>query len=520
MRRSIILLALATLGLSSFSASAETLYGDIEMQWGDPKPVPTGQYRPKPIFQVNLVDRFGKRRALDPAQAKSAAGDIYMMSGKPVAIELAPVSGRTSNPQKIEAIVPVRLSQKAHPVSQQAMAQGAPIGGNTRWVTIACKFSDISTEQKNISFFTSQYGTAAGQLGNYWGEVSYGKINLTGSQAYGWFNLPSPRSTYVPTGQKALLTKLFEDCAAAADATVNFNGVAGINMMFNGDLDGFAWGGSSCATIEGTRQCPRVTWNPPWSFGNLAPLAHEMGHGYGLPHSDNSDGDTDTYDNPWDNLSDAWSRGVSDPTYGTRPKHINVFQRDRLGWIDAPRKTVISANPTSTQQFTLDAASLVGSGNTQMLVLQMPTSSDPYATVLYTLETRVRTGNFEANLAGDAVIIHRIQGTRAYSVDADNPPANVSVNEGSMFKVGETWNNGRHWVTIVARTANGFTVSVGPAPQMRHTGGNLPPRMRPSGASAPAGQGSPPGGIAPKPTTPTKPITSPTTRLRQTIMER
>ena len=114
-------------------------------------------------------------------------------------------------------------------------------------------------------------------------------------------------------------------------------------MMFNGDLDGFAWGGGACATIDGSRRCPRVTWNPPWSFGNLAPLAHEMGHGYGLPHSDNSDGDDDTYDNPWDVMSDGWSNAVYDPTYGSRPKHINMQQRDRLGWVDAANKRVIPA---------------------------------------------------------------------------------------------------------------------------------------------------------------------------------
>jgi hypothetical protein len=488
------------LALASFvaPATAQTVYGELEMQWGDPKPVPQGQVRPKPIFQVHLVDQFGRKQALDPAQAQRAAGDLFMMSGKPVAIEFGPSSAKAPRNQNIEAIVPIRLSSKAHPVSQQAMAQGAAIGGNTRWVTIACKFSDVATEHKPISFFTSQYGTAPGQLGHYWSEVSYGKINLAGSQAYGWFNLPNTRAFYMPVGQRANLGRLFEDCAGAADATVNFNGVAGINMMFNGELDGFAWGGSSCATIEGVRQCPRVTWNPPWSFNNLAPLAHEMGHGYGLPHSDNSDGDTDTYDNPWDNMSDAWNRGVSDATYGTRPKHINVFQRDRLGWIDSPRKITISPTPTETQHFTLDAASMLGSNNPQMIVLQMPASADPYSTSMYTLEARVRTGNFESNLAGDAVIIHRIASVVAYSIDADTPPATNSSNEGSMFKVGETWNNGRHWVSITGRTATGFTVSVGPQPQLRVTGGNLPARLV-NGGAIPTQGASPGGAIAPKP---------------------
>ena len=76
------------------------------------------------------------------------------------------------------------------------------------------------TEQKPVSFFQGQYGTNAGQLGHYWKDVSYNKIDLTGSSAYGWFTLPQPRSFYVTTvdgEEEANLDQLFKDCAAAAD---------------------------------------------------------------------------------------------------------------------------------------------------------------------------------------------------------------------------------------------------------------------------------------------------------------
>jgi len=350
--------------------------------------------------------------------------------------------------------------------------------GNTRWVTLMCKFSDIASEQKPQSFFQSQYGTAPGQLGHYWNEVSYGKITLTGSGAHGWFTLPSPRATYVTTvdgEDEADLDRLFADCAAAADPTVDFNAVQGINMMFNGELDGYAWGGGGCTTLEGVHTCRSVTWNPPWAFNNLAPLAHEMGHGYGLPHSDNSDGDDDPYDNPWDVMSDAWSNATSSATFGVLPKHINVFQRERLGWVVAARKVTVPANNTQLRRIQLDRASLRTSANAQMVVLAMPQAGDPSQTVIYTLEARVRGGDYEAQLAGDAIVIHKVQdyGT-AYSMDADVPPADLANNEGSMFKVGETWTtpDGRHWVYVEAATANGFRVTVGPRPML--TGGKLP----------------------------------------------
>src|SRR3546814_12016850 len=75
-----------------------------------------------------------------------------------------------------------------------------------------------------------------------------------------------------------------------------------------------------------------------------------------------------------------------------------------------------------------------------MIVLAMQPRPDPYATVFYTLEARRRTGTSESALAGDAMIIHKVEdyGT-AYSVDAAVPPADVSNNDGSMFKPGAAW---------------------------------------------------------------------------------
>ena len=262
--------------------------------------------------------------------------------------------------------------------------------------------------------------------------------------------------------------------------------------MFNGELDGNAWGGGACATLDGVYTCTRATWSPPWSFINLAPLAHEMGHGYGLPHSNNSDGDGDTYDNPWDLMSDAWRNAASDTVLGTLPKHINMYQRERLGWLPAARKRVIAADNRETQEFVLDAGSLVGSTQVQLAVLAMPAQADPYKTVIYTLEARRRTGPYESKLAGDAVIIHKLEDYGiAYSIDRDVPAANVSNNEGSMLKVGGRWNtpDERHWVEVVSATANGFVVRVGPRPRSMSSPAPVlerPATVAASSSSAPA----------------------------------
>lgn len=471
--------AFAERGTVVRAAAPALLVGRLELQWGDADPAPKAAGA-APQFRATLVDDAGVRHALDPDQALRAAGDLHALFGKRVAVSMAPAvakrgvagSGRVIGADVVGAdVVGADVIDAIVPVGDLSSSKAAEfpskITGTTVWVTLMCKFSDIATEQKTRAFFQGQYGTAVGQLGNYWKEVSYDQINLAGSDAYGWATLPQPRDYYVTKDangkDKADLNKLFDDCVAAHDADVNFaanGGVQGVNMMFNGDLDGYAWGGGRCVTLDGVNKCWSTTWNPPWSFGNLAPLCHEMGHGYGLPHANNSDGDSDPYDNPWDVMSDAWNNAVSNATYGTLPKHIGQYSRNRLGWVAAARRQTITAG-SGTTSLAMDRASLAGSSNVQMLVLNYPDQSTRY----YVVEVRKRGGNYENKLAGDAVIVHAVDTSRkepAWSMDADTPPANRANNEGSMFKVGEMWTSPdfAFRVTVDAATADGFVVSV------------------------------------------------------------
>ena len=159
------------------AAQAQIVEGQLQLQWGDPRGG-VGQAKRPGKFLVTLVTDEGKRQVLDPAQARIAAGDLYALANRRVAIEFA-ADPRSAVRRKVEAIVPAdNLGQHYDPaVPLKTGPVAKAIAGPTRWVTVACKFSDIDTEQKTVEFFRGQYGTLPGQLGHYWPEVSYGKVS-------------------------------------------------------------------------------------------------------------------------------------------------------------------------------------------------------------------------------------------------------------------------------------------------------------------------------------------------------
>lgn len=199
---------------------------------------------------------------------------------------------------------------------------------------------------------------------------------------------------------------------------------------------------------------------------------HEMGHAYSWPHSNNSDGDDDPYDNVWDIMS-ASLPGPAHPFMGSYPHYPTVWHRQRLGWIPQERIEVVYENPRFTRLVHLDWATDYTSTGKHMLILRENPPRDrdgnvsqPDMGVHYTLEARRPTG-FDRNLPGEAVIIHRMRNgmdSVPIAQDADVPPATRNNNPGSMFTEGETWipDEGLARVRILKKTPHGFLVAVDP----------------------------------------------------------
>lgn len=448
--RRAILIATLSLLLSPWGAAASEpaapLEGWLSILWGDG---PDGEFHRKLI----LTDDAGENIRLSMSE-DLLRGGVFRWNGQRV---------------------------KVYPAAQEAMPEGGElrvaaiqlvgeekllkmVTGSEPWISILCKFADIGAEPADLAFFQGMYDNTPGRLDHYWREVSADMVDVVGSTAVDWVTLPGDQSDYAPTpgsGTNADLSAIFNDCTALVDPMVDFSGggtpFAGINIMVNGLLDCCAWGGSRFATLDGITKSWRTTWNPPWAFSDEAVIAHEMGHGFGLPHANNFDGDGNPYDSPWDVMSSATGYTTNDPTYGSLGKHVNAYHKDSLGWFPEARR--FEAPPDSSTSIELDHTALAGATNYQIAVI--PIDDDRW----YTVEARLQSGDYDAAVPGDAVIIHEVDLGRSepsWAVDAADPPADYGDNPGTMWLPGETFTNAEDGVSIAVdyATATGFGVTI------------------------------------------------------------
>lgn len=329
--------------------------------------------------------------------------------------------------------------------------------GHQPWVSILCKFADYSIEPENLAYFQGMYSAAYPGLDHYWREQSFDKVDLIGSNAYGWYTLPYNRSHYVPASGYMDWDAAANDCTAVAEADVYFPNFVGINLMFNADLDGYAWGGSWYLCLDGVCKIWRMTWEPPWGYGNIGVIGHETGHGFGLPHSSGDYGLT--YDNAWDVMSDVWSngdRGGVDDTYGTLGQHTIAFHKNILEWIDSDHMVVLTTG--TKQTVALERIAQPVTDDALGVKVLINNSENTF----YMIEARRFIG-YDSWLPGDAVIIHHVD------VGRDNPAHVVDIDrdgdtgdEGAMWLPGETFVDTVSGIRISvdAITATGFIVTI------------------------------------------------------------
>jgi len=421
--------------------------GWLMVTWGDGAPGSGST-----SLVVSLVDEGGETTVLE-IELRSLGQALGLNRRRVVASgNWADAPGLAKQVLRVSSL---QLDETSGALSAPAEASAAALSGSQPWVNVLCKFSDVSSEPKALSYFDGQLGEAAPGLGHYWREVSYDNINIVGSGSTGWYTLPQTRAYYLGLGTSGMLNQLFSDCTAAADSSIHFPDYVGINLMFNGDLDGSAWGGSQWATLDGRTGYWYSTWMPPWGYNSQTVLAHEMGHGFGLPHSSGDYGST--YDNQWDVMSNSFNNcsRSTDPTYGCLGQHTISYHKDILGWFPPAQRFTATSGSTT---ITLEQLALPETGNYRMARIPIGGSS----THFYTVEAR-RWAGYDIKLPGEAVIIHDVDTARlnpAHVVDADG---NGNTGDaGAMWTVGESFNDGGNIITVSvdSATASGFVVTI------------------------------------------------------------
>ncbi|MBI2882674.1 MAG: hypothetical protein HYY11_02005 [Candidatus Methylomirabilis oxyfera] len=435
-------------------AQQASLSGWLQVAWGDPSPDSSsdavqafaiiddqGQWTPI-VLDETLTRSFGGLPALHGKRVKVIGEMMYATHHGSHA---RPFAGIQAHSVELEILEEAGAATAETPSSA--------VTGSQPWATILCRFGDsTSVTPHDIGFFNTLMGPS--YLDDYWRELSYEHVNLTGSAVFGWYNLPHPRSYYVnDTG--ADLNRLKDDCTAVADADVLFPNFAGINLVFNDTLDCCSWGAWGLRlNRDGKSKSYGMTWIASWG-DTQSLMAHEMGHGFGLPHS--SGPYRVAYDSSWDVMSRRIGTcASSDAVYGCVAPHTIAYHKNMLGWIPSSRTYVHRAGSSHT--ITLERIAQPVSDS--YLMAQIPIGES--STRFYTVEARYFAGH-DDNVPGEAVVIHDVDTTRGRSAQVVDPDGNGDPNDSAaMWTPGETFTDSANQisVTVDATTATGFQVTI------------------------------------------------------------
>ena len=186
----------------------------------------------------------------------------------------------------------------------------------TPWAALLVKFSDHDAEpyprQRYEEIFTAA-GAGKWNIVDYFRDMSHGKLDLSGSKLFGWFNMDMKRSEY--GNREAFINNVR---AKAIENGVNLNDFFSVVIITNAPVDMF---GSNIGVVCGDDGIPGMGM----SSLSAGYLGQEMGHTYGLSHSRQEGFEAD-YRDPYDIMSAAATFSAPHPLYEEFNRDQRRFQ--------------------------------------------------------------------------------------------------------------------------------------------------------------------------------------------------
>jgi len=340
------------------------------------------------------------------------------------------------------------------------------IVGNQRTLAILVRFRDVehsySESEVNQLVFLN--------MSDYWEEVSYGKISITG-KTVGWYTLGNTMAYYGADSHREIddpdgdgLTdswRLIRDAVNLVDETTDFKEYdhimivhAGIGQESNPEASNNIWSvffhDLSIPTNDGVNVTTGIIVPEGESPGGiksaLGVFAHEFGHSLGLA-------DLYMYTHRDVETLDDWSlmdhgEWLGSPP-GSCPAHLEGWGRMQLGWITPllvePNGQMVSIPPLETKADLPQA-------------IKIPITDETY----YIIEVRQKVG-FDSYLPREGVLIMYVNEARKSGEGIirvlDSNPSTIELND-AAFQVGDMFEDDVNHVYIKVYSRDGSSYQI------------------------------------------------------------
>lgn len=295
---------------------------------------------------------------------------------------------------------------------------------NWPWAIILCRFADKAPVAQPVNYYLDLFTrNGTGGLCDYWRAVSLNSIDMTGSQVFGWFTMnhnSTELSQMTFPGNRSTLVQWGIDTALANG--VNLAPFRAVLVVQNFGVDHGAAGNGILIVHQNPVLC---------EFGFIS---HEMGHGFGLPHSWAANPDFE-YGDGWDVMS--WQTTTYNfpitfrDAQGLATVGINARNLEALNSLP-PGRVWSPPQPDFSTQITLDPLNQMPIGNRGYLIVKFPPSATRPVRAnnsTYTIESRCKAG-WDQSIPQNAVLIHEV---RSNSVSYLQPGAGGQFTAGQQF---------------------------------------------------------------------------------------